>query len=224
MNDYTKALHQRFYQESENTEEEREMDRAEQALKATLNREQRRLLLALVNAQSLWQERTSLESFAAGLRLGLGIAGVDMLESAEGPQIMEVNSSPGLEGIEKATGIDVASAIIEFVEQQVLFPDVDLRQRLRLTGGFGIAEFPVRGMPELEGKTLRDTPLASRNIYVLTITRHDAVVPQPKADDIIQTGDVLLCYGDLRELRSMMPPHKRRKRPRKRNDKEKNKG
>ena len=156
--------------------------------------------------------------------MGLGIAGVDMLESAEGPQIMEVNSSPGLEGIEKATGIDVASAIIEFVEQQVLFPDVDLRQRLHLTGGFGIAEFPVRGMPELEGKTLRDTPLASRNIYVLTITRHDAVVPQPKADDIIQTGDVLLCYGDLRELRSMMPPHKRRKRPRKRNDKEKNKG
>lgn len=75
MNDYTRALHQRFYQEPENTEEEREMNRAEQALKATLNREQRKLHLALVNAQSLWQERTSLESFAAGLRLGLGIAG-----------------------------------------------------------------------------------------------------------------------------------------------------
>ena len=75
MNDYTRALHQRFYQEPENTEEERDMNRAEQALKATLNREQRKLLLALVNAQSLWQERTSLESFAAGLRLGLGIAG-----------------------------------------------------------------------------------------------------------------------------------------------------
>lgn len=51
------------------------MDQAEQALKAVLNREQRKLLLALVNAQSLWQERTSLENFAAGLRLGLGIAG-----------------------------------------------------------------------------------------------------------------------------------------------------
>ena len=62
MNDYTKALHQRFYQEPENTEEEREMDRAEQALKVTLDREQRKLLLALINAQSLWQERTSLES------------------------------------------------------------------------------------------------------------------------------------------------------------------
>ena len=69
MNDYTKALHQRFCQEPEGTEEEQEMDRAEQALKATLNREQRKLLLALINAQSLWQERTSLERFAAGLRL-----------------------------------------------------------------------------------------------------------------------------------------------------------
>ncbi len=75
MNDYTRALHQRFYREPENTEEEQEMEQAEQALKATLNREQRKLLLALVNAQSLWQERTSLESFVAGLRLGLGIAG-----------------------------------------------------------------------------------------------------------------------------------------------------
>lgn len=75
MNDYMKALHQRFCQEPEGTEEEREMDQAEQALKATLDREQRKLLLALVNAQSLWQERTSLEGFTAGLRLGLGIAG-----------------------------------------------------------------------------------------------------------------------------------------------------
>lgn len=75
MNDYTRALHQRFYQEPENTEEEQELDRAEQALKATLNREQRKLLLALINAQSLWQERTSLESFTAGLQLGLGLAG-----------------------------------------------------------------------------------------------------------------------------------------------------
>ena len=75
MNDYTRALHQRFWQEPEGTEEEWEVDRAEQALKATLNREQRKLLLALINAQSLWQARTSLESFAAGLRLGLGLAG-----------------------------------------------------------------------------------------------------------------------------------------------------
>lgn len=45
--------------------------------------------------------------------IGLEIAGVDMLESKEGPKIMEINSSPGFEGLEKATGIDVAGAIIE---------------------------------------------------------------------------------------------------------------
>jgi ribosomal protein S6--L-glutamate ligase len=49
--------------------------------------------------------------------LGLGIAGVDMLQSKRGPLVLEVNSSPGLEGIEKATGLDIASKIIEFTEQ-----------------------------------------------------------------------------------------------------------
>lgn len=48
--------------------------------------------------------------------MGLNVAGVDMLRSNHGPVIMEVNSSPGLEGIETATGIDVASKIIEFIE------------------------------------------------------------------------------------------------------------
>jgi ribosomal protein S6--L-glutamate ligase len=49
--------------------------------------------------------------------MGLNIAGVDLLRSNHGPVVMEVNSSPGLEGIEKATGRDVAGAIIEFVEK-----------------------------------------------------------------------------------------------------------
>ncbi|WP_289644381.1 30S ribosomal protein S6--L-glutamate ligase [Maribacter aestuarii] len=51
--------------------------------------------------------------------LGLGVAGVDMLQSARGPLILEVNSSPGLEGIEAATGKDIASKIIQYVERNV---------------------------------------------------------------------------------------------------------
>ena len=47
--------------------------------------------------------------------LGLNIAGVDMIASREGPMVLEVNSSPGLEGVETATGIDVAGAMIDFV-------------------------------------------------------------------------------------------------------------
>lgn len=50
--------------------------------------------------------------------MGLGVAGVDMLQSSRGPLIIEVNSSPGLEGIERATGVDIAGKIIKFVEQK----------------------------------------------------------------------------------------------------------
>lgn len=49
--------------------------------------------------------------------MGLNVCGVDMLRSNHGPVVMEVNSSPGLEGVEKATGIDVAGKIIEFIEK-----------------------------------------------------------------------------------------------------------
>jgi len=57
-------------------------------------------------------------ALAAARVLGLRVAGVDLIESKDGPMVMEVNSSPGLEGIEKATGIDVASAVIEHVERE----------------------------------------------------------------------------------------------------------
>jgi len=49
--------------------------------------------------------------------LGLRVAGVDMLRSHRGPLVMEVNSSPGLEGIEQTTGVDVAGAIVEYIEK-----------------------------------------------------------------------------------------------------------
>ena len=53
----------------------------------------------------------------AAKAMGLSIAGVDMLRSSRGPLILEVNSSPGLEGIEKATNVDIAGAIIKFLEK-----------------------------------------------------------------------------------------------------------
>ena len=51
--------------------------------------------------------------------MGLGVAGVDLLQSARGPLILEVNSSPGLEGIEKATGKDIAKTIIRYIEKNI---------------------------------------------------------------------------------------------------------
>jgi ribosomal protein S6--L-glutamate ligase len=55
----------------------------------------------------------------AAKTMGLTVAGVDLLRSSRGPLVMEVNSSPGLEGIEAATGIDVAGKIIEHIEENV---------------------------------------------------------------------------------------------------------
>ncbi|MGK7881139.1 MAG: 30S ribosomal protein S6--L-glutamate ligase [Crocosphaera sp.] len=56
----------------------------------------------------------------AAKSMGLNVAGVDMLRSNHGPVVIEVNSSPGLEGIEKASGIDVAKKIIEFLAKNAL--------------------------------------------------------------------------------------------------------
>lgn len=55
----------------------------------------------------------------AAKAMGLGVAGVDMLQSARGPLILEVNSSPGLEGIEAATGKDIAKTIIRYIERNM---------------------------------------------------------------------------------------------------------
>jgi ribosomal protein S6--L-glutamate ligase len=54
--------------------------------------------------------------------MGLNVAGVDMLEGRDGPQVMEVNSSPGLEGIETCTELDIAGAVIDYIAAQVDFP------------------------------------------------------------------------------------------------------
>jgi ribosomal protein S6--L-glutamate ligase len=68
------------------------------------------------------EERTAINAARA---LGLKVAGVDMLQSARGPLVLEVNSSPGLEGIEKATGVDVATAIVRYIEDRIRTDESD---------------------------------------------------------------------------------------------------
>lgn len=58
-------------------------------------------------------------SLKAAKLMGLNIAGVDLIRSSNGPLILEVNSSPGLEGIERTTGVDIAGTIIQFIENKV---------------------------------------------------------------------------------------------------------
>jgi ribosomal protein S6--L-glutamate ligase len=137
--------------------------------------------------------------------MGLNVAGVDMLEGNEGPKLMEVNSSPGLEGIERASGVDVAGAVVEYLEQRVQFPEFDIRQRLTLTSGYGVAEVPVHTVSELINKKINETRLRERDILVISITRGGETIPNPRGDRQILGGDTLLCFGKLETLKSIIP-------------------
>lgn len=143
--------------------------------------------------------------------MGLRVAGVDMLEGKDGPLVMEVNSSPGLQGIETATGLDVAGAIIDYVAAQVDFPEIDVRQRLTVSTGYGVAELEVHAGHAMVGGTLGESGLRERDITVLTLHRGTTVVPNPGADEVLQDNDRLLCFGKLEEMRSMVAPKRRRR-------------
>ncbi|MGY6744410.1 MAG: 30S ribosomal protein S6--L-glutamate ligase [Cecembia sp.] len=85
---------------------------AEGEFRSNLHRGGKATVIKLTKA-----ERTA--ALGAAKALGLDIAGVDMLQSERGPLILEVNSSPGLEGIEKATGVNIAGEIVKFIEEAV---------------------------------------------------------------------------------------------------------
>lgn len=144
--------------------------------------------------------------------MGLRIAGVDLLEGNDGPQIMEVNSSPGLEGIEGCTQLDIAGAIIDYLAAQVNFPEIDLRQRLTVSRGYGVAEIYIPEGSEYIGKTIRNSGLREKDIIVLTLHRDTRVIPNPRSDREILAGDRLLCFGKLDLMRDMTPVKVRRKR------------
>jgi ribosomal protein S6--L-glutamate ligase len=143
--------------------------------------------------------------------MGLKVAGVDMLESDEGPLVMEVNSSPGLEGIETATGLDIAGAIVDFVANQVAFPELDVRQRLTVSSAYGVAELLVREGADMLGKTIAQSGLRDRDITVLTLTRGTKVIPNPRGNRELDAGDRLLCFGKLEEMRDLVPARRRRR-------------
>ncbi len=143
--------------------------------------------------------------------MGLKIAGVDMLESRVGPMIMEVNSSPGLEGIETASELDIAGAIVDFIANQVAFPELDVRQRLSVSTGYGVAELLIGEGSGMVGKTIAASGLRDRDITVLTLTRGAKVVPNPKGSRELEANDRLLCFGQLEEMRDLVPARRRRR-------------
>ncbi len=153
-------------------------------------------------------ERTAVR---AAQIMGLKVAGVDMIESGGGPLILEVNSSPGLEGIEKATNLDIAGSIIDYISNQVAFPELDVRQRLTVSTGYGVAELLVKEDSHLIGSSIRDSGLRDNDITVLTLHRGTEVIPNPRDSRILEANDRLLCFGKLEAMRSMIPKRQPRR-------------
>ena len=154
-------------------------------------------------------ERTAVR---AAQIMGLRVAGVDMLESKAGPQIMEVNSSPGLAGIESCTQLDIAGAIIDYLAAQVDFHEIDIRQRLTVSRGYGVTEISVPDGSEFVGKTIDQSGLPEQDINVLTLYRGTTVIPNPSLKRRLEVGDRLLCFGKLEAMRSMIPAKTRNQR------------
>jgi ribosomal protein S6--L-glutamate ligase len=144
--------------------------------------------------------------------MGLRVAGVDMLEGNDGPQIMEVNSSPGLEGIETCTQLDIAGAIVDYIAAQVDFPEIDLRQRLTVSRGYGVTELYVPEGSDYVGKTIEESGLRAKAVNVLTLNRGTMVIPNPRATRALEAGDRLLCFGKLDSMRELIPERTRKRR------------
>lgn len=142
--------------------------------------------------------------------MGLRVAGVDMLEGENGALVMEVNSSPGLEGIERATKLDVAGAIVDYIADQAGFPDIDVRQRLAVSTGYGVAEIAVNMGADMIGKTIGESGLWEKDIQVLTLHRGTKVFPNPSAAKELEENDRLLCFGKHENMRSLIPARSKR--------------
>lgn len=144
--------------------------------------------------------------------LGLRIAGVDMLEGKDGPQIMEVNSSPGLEGIEGCTSLDIAGAMIDYIAAHVDFPEIDVRQRLAVSKGYGVTEISIPTGSPLIGRSIKEAMTVEMDINVLTLYRGTRAIPNPRLDRTMEAEDRLLCFGKLDSMRTMVPKGSRKRR------------
>ena len=144
--------------------------------------------------------------------MGLKVAGVDMLEGKDGPQVMEVNSSPGLEGIEQCTQLDIAGAIVDYIAGRVDFPEIDIRQRLTVSRGYGVTELTIPDGSTYIGKRIDEAGFDEKDINVLTLTRGTKVIPNPKRSRVLEENDRILCFGKLEFMKELIPKKTRKKR------------
>ncbi len=136
--------------------------------------------------------------------LGLHVAGVDMLEGKDGPLVMEVNASPGLEGIEAATGIDVAMAVVRHVEERLAEPEETLREVAALEKGHVVGELALGPRNRLVGLTIAESKLDALDVRVLMVRRGTLAMPNPSATTRFFVGDSLVLFGKRESLESLI--------------------
>ena len=132
--------------------------------------------------------------------LGLNVAGVDLLEGNNGPMVLEVNSSPGLQGIEMASGVNVAGAIVDHAVREAGFGDVEIDGLLRMLPDEGVVTLQVRRHPGLIGRSLQD--VFSGDIETFGIARNSHMMWNPAPDTRLRFDDLILCTGPRTSLRS----------------------
>ena len=156
-----------------------------------------------IEAVTLSPEAETIARRAARV-LGLGIAGVDLLEGEDGPLVLEVNSSPGLEGIEKASKVNVAAAIIEYVMDDWEFSDVNLSQLLRTQAGSSVLSIHLRNHPKLIGRNIEELFAEQIKMPLFAISRDNDLIWNPDGALQLRYDDVLICYGKTDTLRNTL--------------------
>lgn len=152
--------------------------------------------------------------------LGLHVAGVDMLEGRDGPLVMEVNASPGLEGIEAATGIDVAMAVVRHLEDHLSdrldpsrdpdappAPTATVREVAALDEAHQIVELTLGSADRLVGLLLGEARLEALGARVLMLRRGSISTPSPAPSTRLFVGDVLVLFA-TREALSVLAPRR----------------
>ena len=132
--------------------------------------------------------------------LGLNIAGVDLLEGKNGPLVLEINSSPGLEGIEMASGVNVAEKIIDFLEEDAQFVKISMDQLLLTVPGHGVLPIHLVNHPWLVGEKIGEV-FNGFGTSAFALSRSRQLVWAPENDMKLRYNDIVIFYGDLHQLR-----------------------
>jgi ribosomal protein S6--L-glutamate ligase len=154
-----------------------------------------------VEAIELKEDFAKVAIRAASL-LGIEVGGVDLLEGRSGPILLEVNSSPGLEGIERASKVNVAGKIIDMISQRHRIQSTNLQEVIRHHSGHGALTIRIKDWPEFIGRRIKDVRMEDSR--ALTVLRGKEHIWSPDENLVLQPNDELVLYGEIVSIRAHM--------------------